>query len=65
MDYPTQPPMISFKHFLSQQEDSITDEDAIKRFNEYKLDFKKAQISEFFLAHKDEEWYVSPGKMSI
>lgn len=57
-EYPTQPPMMAFKAFLGQQEDSITDEEAIKRYNEYKLDFKKAQISEFFLSHKDEEWYV-------
>ena len=57
-DYPTQPLMMFFKQFLSQQDDNISDEDAIKKYNEYKLDFKKTQISEFFLAHKDEEWYV-------
>ena len=55
---PTQPPMMTFKQFLQQQDDHITDEDAIKKFNEYKIDFKKQQINEFFLQHKDEEWCV-------
>jgi hypothetical protein len=55
-DFPTQPPMMSFKQFLSSQDDNITDEEAIKKYNEYKVDFKKQQINEFFLAHKEEEW---------
>ena len=55
-DYPTQPAMMLFKHFLSQQEDTISDEEAIRKFNEYKLEFKKNQINEFFLQHKEEEW---------
>jgi hypothetical protein len=57
-DGPTQPPMNTFKQFLSQQDDNITDEDAIKKYNEYKLDFRKQQIQEFFNEHKEEEWYV-------
>ena len=55
-DYPTQPAMMLFKHFLTQQEDTISDEEAIRKFNEYKLEFKKNQINEFFLQHKEEEW---------
>ena len=55
-DYPTQPPMLTFKLFLTQQDDTIGEEDAIKKYNEYKLDFKRQQISEFFLSHKEEEW---------
>lgn len=55
----TQPPMMSFKAFLGTQEDTITDEEAIKRYNEYKLEFKRQQLNEFFVAHKDEEWYVN------
>lgn len=55
-DGPSQPAMMTFKQFLSEQDDNISDEDAIKKFNEYKLDFKKQQISEFFLQHKEEEW---------
>ena len=48
--------MLSFKQFLAKQEDSIDDQEAVKKYNEYKLEFHKAQLSEFFLAHKDEEW---------
>ena len=50
--------MLTFKQFLATADDNISDEEAIKKFNEYKLDFKKTQINEFFLAHKDVEWYV-------
>lgn len=55
----TQPPMMSFKAFLGTQEDTITDEEAIKRYNEYKLEFRRQQLNEFFVAHKDEEWYIN------
>lgn len=58
-DYPTQPPMMSFKIFLSQQDDTISDSDAVKKYNEYKEEFKKQQINEFFLQHKEEEWFKS------
>ena len=56
-EYPTQPPFLSFKLFLQQQSDDISDEEAIKRYNEYKIEFKKTQINNFFLEHKEEEWY--------
>jgi len=56
-DYPTQPPFYSFKQFLQQQDDSISDEEAIKRYNEYKLEFKRTQINNFFLEHKEEDWF--------
>ncbi|XP_059158047.1 serrate RNA effector molecule homolog isoform X2 [Physella acuta] len=58
-DYPTQPPMMTFKQFLSKQDDTISQDEAIKLFDDYKLDFKRQQINEFFLAHKDEEWFKS------
>ena len=58
LEAPTQPAMMSFKQFLSSQDDNITDEEAIKKFNEYKLDFKRQQIKEFFEQHRSEEWYV-------
>ena len=57
-DFPTQPAMMLFKHFLAQQDDNITDEEAMKKYNEYKVEFRQAQLNEFFLAHKEEEWYV-------
>lgn len=50
--------MIPFKQFLGSQDDSISEEEAVKRYNQYKLDFKKTQLSEYFLKHKDEEWCV-------
>ncbi len=48
--------MMLFKHFLAQQDDAISDDEAFKKFNEYKLEFKRNQINEFFLQHKEEEW---------
>jgi len=50
--------MLSFKNFLHDQDDNIDQEDAVKRYNDYKIDFKKTQIAEFFAAHKDEDWFV-------
>ena len=60
----TQPPMMTFKQFLSSQDDGIDDQEAVKKYNEYKLEFKRQQINEFFLNHKDEEWYVKGEKES-
>ncbi len=57
-DGATQPPMLSFKNFLHDQDDNIDQEEAVKRYTEYKIDFKKTQIAEFFAAHKDEDWFV-------
>lgn len=52
----SQPPMMSLKQFLVAQDDSISDETAISKYNEYKLEFKRSQLNEFFVGHKDEEW---------
>jgi hypothetical protein len=41
---------------LATQSDDISDDDAIRKYNDYKLEFRRQQISEFFLAHQDEEW---------
>ena len=57
-DFPTQPPLLNFKQFLSQQDDAIGEEEAIRKYNEYKLGFRRQQISEFFVNHKEEEWSV-------
>ena len=56
-EFATQPPMMTFKQFLGSQDDNISDEEAMKRYNDYKTDFRKQQIKEFFLQHKDEDWY--------
>ena len=55
-DDSVQPPMMSFKAYLTTQDDTITDEEAIKKYAEYKLEFKRQQLNEFFVNHKDEEW---------
>lgn len=55
-DLQTQPQMLTLKQFLATQDDSISDSDAITKYNEYKLEFKRQQLNEFFVAHKDEEW---------
>lgn len=52
------PSMLSFKAFLSTQDDSITDDEALEKFSEYKKEFNRQQINEFFVAHKDEEWMM-------
>lgn len=39
-------------------DDSIDHVEAAKKYNEYKNEFKRKQIVEFFTAHKDEEWLV-------
>jgi len=52
-----QPAMMSFKAFMQTQDDSISDEEGIKKYAEYKLEFKRQQLNEFFVTHKDEEWF--------
>lgn len=47
---------MTLKQFLATQDDSISDSDAIEKYNDYKLDFRRQQLNEFFVAHKDEEW---------
>ena len=49
--------MMSFKSFLQTQDDQISDEEAIKKYGEYKLEFKRQQLNEFFVTHKEEEWF--------
>ncbi|XP_070533414.1 serrate RNA effector molecule homolog isoform X2 [Ptychodera flava] len=51
------PQMMTFKQFLANQDDSIDDQEAVKKYNEYKIEFKRQQLSDFFLAHKEEEWF--------
>lgn len=55
----TQPPMMSFKAFLAAQDDNISDSEAVEKYNDYKLEFQRQQLNEFFVAHKDDEWYVN------
>ena len=52
-----QPVMMTFKAFLSTQDDSITDEEALHKYSEYKLEFQRQQLNEFFVSHKEDEWF--------
>uniref|UniRef100_A0A3Q1IGH7 Serrate, RNA effector molecule n=1 Tax=Anabas testudineus TaxID=64144 RepID=A0A3Q1IGH7_ANATE len=54
---PPPPIMKSFKEFLLSLDDSVDETEAVKRYNEYKIDFRRQQMQDFFLAHKDEEWF--------
>uniref|UniRef100_A0A8D8FIJ2 Serrate RNA effector molecule homolog n=1 Tax=Culex pipiens TaxID=7175 RepID=A0A8D8FIJ2_CULPI len=54
-DMQTQPCMMTLKQFLATQDDAISDSEAIQKYNDYKLEFKRQQLNEFFVAHKDEE----------
>lgn len=54
---PPPPIMKTFKEFLLSLDDSVDETEAVKRYNEYKIDFRRQQMQDFFLAHKDEEWY--------
>ena len=48
--------MLSFKQFLTQQDDSIDEGQAIQLYQDYKFEFKRKQIIEFFDEHKEEDW---------
>ena len=50
------PHVLSFKSWLSTQDDSISDQDALSKYAEYKQEFKRQQLNEFFVAHREEEW---------
>ncbi|KAB7497435.1 Serrate RNA effector molecule-like protein [Armadillidium nasatum] len=54
---PTQPPMMSFKAFMEQCDENINEEEALKKYSDYKLEFKRQQLNEFFINHKEEEWF--------
>lgn len=47
---------MTFKQFLQRLDDEVAETDAVKKYNDYKMDFKKKQLKEFFDKHKDEEW---------
>jgi len=47
---------LSFKAWLSNQDDSISDQDALAKYAEYKQEFKRQQLNEFFVSHREEEW---------
>ena len=48
---------MTFKAFLATQDDSITDEEAAQKYAEYKTEFRRQHLNEFFSNHKDSEWF--------
>ena len=48
---------MTFKAYLQTQDDSITDEEALHKYGEYKLEFQRQQLNEFFVNNKDYEWF--------
>ena len=53
---PAPPSMRSFKEFLLSSDDSVDETEAVKRYNQYKIDYRRQQLHDFFLLHKEEEW---------
>uniref|UniRef100_A0A8D3B7G4 Serrate RNA effector molecule-like n=1 Tax=Scophthalmus maximus TaxID=52904 RepID=A0A8D3B7G4_SCOMX len=39
--------------------DCVDETEAVKRYNQYKLDFRRQQLQDFFLQHKEQEWFRS------
>jgi hypothetical protein len=51
-------PLMTFRKFLMTQEEGVTDNaEAVKKYNEYKIEYLKNAAQRFFEAHKDEEWF--------
>ena len=52
-------PLMTFRKFLMTQEEGVSDNaEAVKKYNEYKIEYMKNAALRFFEAHKDEEWFV-------
>lgn len=50
---------VCVQEFLLSMDDSVDETEAVKRYNQYKLDFRRQQLQDFFLLHKDQEWFRS------
>lgn len=48
-----------FQEFLLNMEDNVDETESVKRYNQYKLDFRRQQLQDFFLQHKEQEWFRS------
>ncbi|EYU35995.1 hypothetical protein MIMGU_mgv1a001908mg [Erythranthe guttata] len=48
--------MMSYKQFIQELEDDILPAEAERRYQEYKTEYISTQKTNFFNAHKDEEW---------
>jgi hypothetical protein len=50
------PQLLTFKSFLATQQDELSDEEAITKYEDYKMEFMKQECERYFQAHKEEEW---------
>uniref|UniRef100_A0A914WQF4 SERRATE/Ars2 N-terminal domain-containing protein n=1 Tax=Plectus sambesii TaxID=2011161 RepID=A0A914WQF4_9BILA len=51
--------MYTFKEFLLSQPEDIEDQErAVNMYNDYKLEFRKKALAEFFQAHSEDEWFL-------
>lgn len=48
--------MLTFRKYLATQDETISDQDAINKYNDYKMEYKKQACEKYFQTHKDEEW---------
>ena len=49
--------LMSFKQFMSDQDDSIDEIEAVSRYNEYKRNISAQFIASYFEEHKSEQWF--------
>ena len=50
--------LLSFKGFLETQGDYITEEESLAMYREYKTEYRRRRMLEFFTEHKEEEWIM-------
>lgn len=57
---PGRPPCVlqSFKDFLLCLDPAVGEMEAVRRYTDYKMAFRRQQMEAFFLAHREEEWCV-------
>lgn len=47
----------SFKEFILSESNDINEQEGLQRYIEYKTEFTKKQIADFFKTHQEEEWF--------
>ena len=50
--------LLSFKAFLETQNDQITEEESLAMYRQYKTEYRRQRMLEFFEEHKEEEWML-------
>lgn len=49
--------LLSFKEFILSQSNSINEQEALSKYVNYKADFTRRQIDEFFKEHHEDDWF--------